>query len=33
VRARALVWVSRWPMAVLNRCAVRYNVAVKHDWP
>jgi hypothetical protein len=33
LHTRALVWVSRWPMAVLNRYAVRYNVAVKHDWP
>jgi hypothetical protein len=33
LRERALVWVSRWPMAVLNRFAVRYNVAVKTDWP
>lgn len=30
---RRLLWVSRWPMAVLNRYAVRYNVAVKNDWP
>ncbi len=30
---RRLVWVSRWPMAVLNRYALRYNVAVKADWP
>jgi hypothetical protein len=28
-----LVWVSRWPMAVLNRYGLRYNVAVKADWP
>ncbi len=28
-----LVWVSRWPMAALNRYSLRYNVAVKTEWP
>lgn len=30
---RGIVWVSRWPMAALNRYGLRYNVAVKADWP
>lgn len=30
---RGIIWVSRWPMATLNRYGLRYNVAVKADWP
>lgn len=30
---RAIVWVSRWPMATLNRYGVRYNLGVKTEWP
>lgn len=30
---KGLIWVSRWPMAALNRYSLRYNVAVKADWP
>lgn len=30
---RDIIWVSRWPMAALNRYSLRYNVAVKADWP
>ena len=30
---KGIVWVSRWPMAALNRYGLRYNVAVKADWP
>lgn len=30
---RDLIWVSRWPMAALNRYSLRYNVAVKTEWP
>ncbi len=29
----ALVFVSRWPMATLNRWCLRYNFAVKTEWP
>lgn len=30
---RGLIWVSRWPMAALNRYSLRYNFAVKTEWP
>lgn len=30
---RDLVFVSRWPMATINRYALRYNFAVKTEWP
>lgn len=30
---KGIIWVSRWPMAALNRYGLRYNVAVKADWP
>ncbi|HEX2862771.1 MAG TPA: hypothetical protein VHN79_14080, partial [Lacunisphaera sp.] len=33
LRQRDIIWVSRWPMAALNRYGLRYNVAVKADWP
>lgn len=29
----SLVFVSRWPMATLNRHGLRYNFAVKTEWP
>ena len=30
---KAIIWVSRWPMAALNRYSLRYNIGVKPDWP
>lgn len=33
LQQRGIIWVSRWPMAALNRYGLRYNVAVKADWP
>ncbi|HWA26611.1 MAG TPA: hypothetical protein VG734_13205 [Lacunisphaera sp.] len=33
LEAKGIIWVSRWPMATLNRYSLRYNVAVKADWP
>jgi len=33
LQQKDIIWVSRWPMAVLNRYGLRYNVAVKADWP
>lgn len=29
----SLVFVSRWPLATLNRYCLRYNFAVKTEWP
>ena len=33
LQQKDIIWVSRWPMAALNRYGLRYNVAVKADWP
>jgi hypothetical protein len=33
LQQKDIIWVSRWPMAALNRYSLRYNVAVKADWP
>jgi hypothetical protein len=33
LQERDLVFVSRWPMATINRHALRYNFAVKTEWP
>jgi len=33
LRQPGLIYVSRWPMAVLNRYCLRYNFATKTEWP
>ena len=33
LRERALVFVSRWANATLNRYCLRYNFAAKTEWP
>jgi len=33
LRERKLIFVSRWPNAVINQYALRYNFAPKTEWP